>query len=106
MVLYGFWTSDKTKHNQAPEWFRMVFLGKTEAKQEITGELTLCLIMFCVVLVSNQWFCMVFGRATDQTQSGSRMVPHGICMKDRSQTGNQQYGLLVFWVFWMLSLGV
>ena len=41
MVLYGFWTSDKTKHNQAPEWFRMVFLGKTEAKQDITGELTL-----------------------------------------------------------------
>ena len=62
--------------------------------------------MFCVVLVSNQWFCMVFGGATDQTQSGCRLVPHGIRMKDRSQTGNQQYSLLAFWVFWMLSLGV
>ena len=49
---------------------------------------------------------MVFGRATDQTQSGCRLVPHGIRMKDRSQTGNQQYSLLAFWVFWMLSLGV
>ena len=66
----------------------------------------MCLIVFCVVLVSKQWFCMVFGRATDQTQSGCRLVPHGIRMKDRSQTGNQQYSLLVFWVFWMLSLGV
>ena len=66
----------------------------------------MCLIVFCVVLVSNQWFCMVFGRATDQTQSGCRLVPHGIRMKDRSQTGNQQYSLLAFWVFWMLPLGV
>ena len=49
---------------------------------------------------------MVFGRATDQTQSGCRLVPHGIRMKDRSQTGNQQYSLLAFCVFWMLSLGV
>ena len=36
IVLYSFWTSDKTKHNQATEWFRTVFLGKTEGKQEIT----------------------------------------------------------------------
>ena len=31
--------SDKTKHNQAPDWFRMVFVCKTEIKQEITREI-------------------------------------------------------------------
>ena len=41
MILFVSWASDKANHNQAPEWFRIVFLGTTGAKQEIAGALTL-----------------------------------------------------------------